>query len=172
MRTLPRPPIVPRLVASVLAFGAASAGGLAPQVAAPLQAAAPVQAAAGCDCGSKPSVAQARSRHGFVFLGKAVSVTDSIVTVARDSTVTLSRAVFRVQSIWKGQPRRAFTVTSGKPKRACVYPFEAGGMYLVYADGKDGFDLVTSVCTRTAPYDSSSAEIKALGMPAIVPRFP
>ncbi|MGH7726402.1 MAG: hypothetical protein ACREOU_13325 [Candidatus Eiseniibacteriota bacterium] len=129
-------------------------------------------AAAACGCKAVPTVAQARSKHGFVFIGLAISVTDSTVSVTRDSSITLSRAVFRVRSLWKGLPRHALTVTSGRPSRACAYPFEPGGMYLVYADGKTGFDLVTSVCTRTTPYDSSSAEIKALGTPAIVPRFP
>lgn len=141
-----------------------------------LGAAAPEKLSTGpCGCGNKASVSDARARHNYVFLGHALSVSDSAVAVGRDSTLHLTRTVMRVQSIWKGQPRKAFTVTTGKPRPSCGYPFRPGGMYIVYADGRDGFDLVTSVCTRTAPYDSTSqatqAELKALGKSAIVPRF-
>jgi hypothetical protein len=60
------------------------------------------------------------------------------------------RALFRVQTSWKGPVEDETAVYTGMWSGDCGFPFETGRRYLVYAV-KDRHDrgLFTSTCTRT-----------------------
>jgi hypothetical protein len=124
-----------------------------------------------CDCSSMPSVADALIRSDLVFSGRVISA-DTLTVKSRGSLS--KRAMVRygivLEQLFKGEGADTVFVVSGTNSLDCGYPFILGGQYVLYTSkfdvdmiGSGSFTAqnVTSVCTRTRPFDTG--EIQALG---------
>lgn len=113
--------------------------------------------ASACSCGgSKEEIVEwALSHPGAVFSGK-------VIDIERGSFS------FRVNEVWKGQRRETLQVSTPNSGAACVYPFENGQEYLVFAYwGNQGTPprpgLKVDLCGSTKPLSLAGAELALLG---------
>ena len=113
------------------------------------------------------------ARHALVFLGTVESWRDTSFMTPRNGPYRCRLSTVRMQSLWKGNPRRLITI-SGEAQSGSFYPekaFEAGETYLIYADSS-GTGWRVSPCSRTAPAARAAEDLAALGKPVIVQRLP
>ncbi len=112
--------------------------------------------ASACDCmRGKPLSADVRSEVPVIFAGTVVEITErnehSTTTYdggAKTSVRPLDRrVVFRVSEGWRGVMREKFDV--GAEVSDCMFPFEIGRRYVVFAHKDARGRAWTSICTRT-----------------------
>ncbi len=71
-----------------------------------------------------------------------------------------------VTTSWKGVDHQAMRVGTSAYGDACGYSFSEGGEYLIYASDNDariGPDVITGVCSRTAPLAGADDDLQVLG---------
>jgi hypothetical protein len=113
-----------------------------------------------CEC-AEPSIKSAKRQSAIVFRGT--------VTDMRDSGKGYRTVVFRVTRVWKARigltlEMRAVADPFASP---CVglWPalLEIGGDLLVYAHKVNGYNFLTSACSRTR-FAKDSQDFKTLGL--------
>jgi hypothetical protein len=113
-----------------------------------------------CEC-VEPSIKSAKRQSAIVFRGTVIDI--------RDSGKGYKTVVFRVIRVWKGRigvtlEMPAFADPFASP---CVglWPalLEIGGDLLVYAHKVDGYNFLTSACSRTR-FAIDSQDFKTLGL--------
>lgn len=136
-------------------------------------AAAVQQTVHGCECERPaPLSTEVRREAPFVFSGTVVEIverqehtTTTIPGGATTSVRPLDRSVvFRVAAGWRGVARERFDITDEID--SCLFPFEIGGEYLVFAHVDPRGRTRTDVCTRTMPLEAAAAILELLGPPA------
>jgi len=137
-------------------------------VAAALLAGANVAAA--CDCAAlKPPTSAIRAEAPIIFEGQVVEILDRSLHITRitpsDSTGEtrpLGREVaFQVSRVWAGVTSRRVSLFMDESD--CVFGFEAGHRYVVFARRDQKGRPTTSICTRTSETEHAGAVLKALG---------
>lgn len=113
-------------------------------------------AVAACSC-AWFDVPTARDQATHVFEGVLVNATPGPDGGA-------SRAVFRVDNVWKGQVSRTFTVQARVGVVMCPPHLEVGQRYIVYTSGTNAAPRIQA-CARYAAGDGLAAERTALGAP-------
>jgi hypothetical protein len=90
-----------------------------------------------------------------VFQGKVVKIT------LKDETNTVE---FEATKGWKGDVKKAMTVTTNKSSAMCGYGFEKDKTYIVFAaEDKATQTLQTNLCTRTTLVDDAKEDLDFLG---------
>jgi hypothetical protein len=129
-----------------------------------------------CDCIRLKEVApDIRREAPFIFEGTVLEITERsehTITTTRDggrSTVRpLERlVVFEVSAAWNGVAQRRISVLAEMSD--CVFPFEIGRKYVVFANRHAGGKAETNICTRTADSGKSESILRALGPPSYRP---
>ena len=132
--------------------------------------------ASACDClRLKPLSAQVRSEVPVIFAGTVVEITERIEhsTTTYDGGAKTSvrplhrRVVFQVSEGWRGVTREKFDV--GAEVSDCMFPFEIGRRYVVFAHKDARGRAWTSICTRTIQYDKAEGIVRTLGTPSFKP---
>jgi hypothetical protein len=132
--------------------------------------------ASACDClRLKPLPAQVRSEVPVIFDGTVVEIIErnehSTTTYdggAKTSVRPLDRrVVFQVSEGWRGVTREKFDV--GAEVSDCMFPFEIGRRYVVFAHKDARGRAWTSICTRTIQYDKAEDIVRTLGTPSFKP---
>jgi len=75
----------------------------------------------------------------------------------------------KIERVWRGELPEEVVITGGAVKFpdgsiwmvGCLYPFEEGEKYLVYANGTKN-ELGVSMCSRTRPLDKAAKEVEIL----------
>lgn len=117
-----------------------------------------------CSCLPPGPPADALRDSAAVFAGEAVSVDARRAPGEADDTSPMSYDVrFRVSEAWKGIDGETVTVTTAGSSAACGIAFEEGADYLVYAYRPEGGELMTGLCSRTAPLATAGDDLQALG---------
>jgi hypothetical protein len=128
-----------------------------------------------CDCRRLPEPSPGIATEArFIFMGRVVEVrerSEHVIitrgTSAETSVRPLERSVvFQVSRAWRGVTSKAFTVNTDWSD--CMYRFEVGSDYLVFADIADRGRPYTSICYRTTPADRAAEFLKLLGAPSYV----
>jgi hypothetical protein len=96
-----------------------------------------------------------------VFTGEVTAIEPNQATRFGGLEVT-----FRVQQLWKGEPRAEIKVHTAGSSAACGYAFAKGRSYLVYAVRDDADPLRVSLCSRTAPIENAKGDLRFLGKPS------
>jgi hypothetical protein len=136
----------------------------------------PVPAAV-CDCVRlKPLSGTTRQEVPFIFSGTVVEIVERNEHTTRTydggastSVRPLARfVVFRVTAAWSGvsEPR----VQVGSELSDCMFPFEIGPEYLVFAHRDARGRPTTNICTRTSPMSGASNTLAVLGSPSYRPK--
>jgi hypothetical protein len=129
-----------------------------------------------CDCLRLNEISPAIRREApFVFEGTVVEIverSEHTTTTTRDggrsSVRPLERlVVFEVHAAWNGVAQTRISVLAEMSD--CVFPFEIGGRYVVFANRHASGKAETSICTRTADSRKAGPILRALGPPAYRP---
>jgi hypothetical protein len=132
---------------------------------------APAPASA-CDCVRlKPLSANIRHEAPVIFVGKVLEITERnehISTTYDGGAKTTIRPIdrrvtFEVENAWSGVTERKIDI--GADVSDCMFPFEIGRSYVVFAHKDDRGRPWTSICTRTAQPEKAGDVIRALGTP-------
>ena len=132
---------------------------------------APVPADA-CDCVRLKPLSQAvRIEAPFIFSGTVVEIvernehtTRTYDGGAQSSVRPLDRqVVFRVESAWRGVARDRVSVAVEVSD--CMFPFEIGKTYLVFASKDARGRPTTNICSRTTTLDGAAEITRVLGAP-------
>ena len=125
-----------------------------------------------CDCVRLPALSAAvREETEFIFQGRVLEIVEreEHIRTTRDGGATgevrpLDRqVVFAVERAWRGVSSERISVTSLVSD--CMFGFEIGREYLVFArKGKDGRPT-TGICTRTAALANAGPVLAQLGPP-------
>ena len=125
-----------------------------------------------CDCRRLPEPSPGIATEAkFIFIGRVFEVRErsehliiTRETSAETSVRPLERSViFQLSRAWRGVTSKTFTVNTDWSD--CMYPFEAGSDYLVFADIADRGRPYTSTCYRTTPADRAERLLKLLQGP-------
>jgi hypothetical protein len=71
------------------------------------------------------------------------------------------RVTLRASEVWKGPQQRTFEVSTPRSGAACGFLFEEGQEYLVYASGRQDFEVY--LCSGTRPLSAANAHLAVLG---------
>lgn len=130
-----------------------------------------------CDCVRlKPPSRATRQEAPFIFRGTVVEIVERHEQTTRTydggaatSVRPLDRyVVFRVTAAWSGVSDPRVEVVSELSD--CMFPFEIGTEYLVFAHRDARRRATTSICTRTAAMSGASATLAVLGSPSYRPK--
>ncbi len=116
-----------------------------------------------CQCGSRPTAAEATAAAETVFTGVVTDIREEPARLfAGRPPLTIQKISFRAGRVWKGAVPRATVLFTGFGN--CDYRFERGHSYLVYgqksyARGK----LTATICLPTKPYRLAAADLRELG---------
>jgi hypothetical protein len=126
----------------------------------------------GCDCIRLNALSEdVRLETPFIFSGTVVEIvernehtTRTYDGGAQSSVRPLDRqVVFRVESGWRGVARERISVAVAMSD--CMFPFEIGKTYLVFAN-KDALGRpTTNICTRTTALGEAAEITRLLGAP-------
>jgi hypothetical protein len=129
-----------------------------------------------CDCLRlrAPSTAMRTEAH-FIFSGRVVEVVErnehTTTIFERGATTSVRplerRIVFEVAAGWRGVSRRRLSVIADSGD--CMFPFEVGGEYLVFANRDAQGRAWTSICSRTTDLKSAAEIMRQLGTPLYRP---
>lgn len=108
-----------------------------------------------CSCLPPPPPAKAFAEADAVLMGKVVSF-ELLPSMDR------RMAGIAVLKIWKGEKNDADSIFTGPHSAACGYDFEVGQTYVIYAFKDEGGKLYTHLCTRTAPVEQATEDLKFL----------
>ena len=132
--------------------------------------------ASACDClRLKPLSAHVRSEVPVIFAGTVAEITErnEHSTTSYDGGAKTSvrplgrRVVFQVSEGWRGVTREKFDV--GAEVSDCIFPFEIGRRYVVFAHKDARGRAWTSICTRTIQYEKADDMVRTLGTPSFKP---
>jgi hypothetical protein len=125
-----------------------------------------------CDCVRlAPLSAAVREETEFIFLGRVLEIVEreEHIRTTRDGGATgevrpLDRQiVFAVQRAWRGVSSERVSVTSLVSD--CMFAFEIGREYLVFARKGDDGRPTTGICTRTSGLTAAGPILAQLGEP-------
>jgi hypothetical protein len=128
-----------------------------------------------CDCRRLPEPSPGIGTEAtFIFTGRVVEVrerSEHLIITRETSGETSVRplersVVFQLSRAWRGVTSKTFTVNTDWSD--CMYPFEVGSDYLVFADLANRGRPYTSICYRTTPADRAEPLLKLLGAPSYV----
>jgi hypothetical protein len=110
------------------------------------------RAALACSCSESGPACQAFWDTPLVFDAVVRSVDPAAFTVTLD-----------VRHVWKGKvPGRVVVPSSEGSSVACIYEFEAGKRYLVFAGRDRGGQLTVSLCSATTEWDGTGRDAEFL----------
>jgi len=119
--------------------------------------------ASACSCAMPPGSQEERvelalAESSAVFSGEVVEVEKGprIKMMGLGDRVTL-----RASEVWKGPQQRTFEVSTPRSGAACGFLFEEGQEYLVYASGRQDFEVY--LCSGTRPLSAANAHLAVLG---------
>jgi hypothetical protein len=130
----------------------------------------------GCDCVRlTPLSPKVRQEAPFIVEGVAIEIverSEHTLTTSRNgssgSVRPLDRVVvFEVAAAWNGVESARFSVLAEMSD--CVFPFEIGGRYLVFANRHSSGRAETSICSRTTALKDAGPILRALGPPTYRP---
>lgn len=135
----------------------------------------------GCSCGGGGTPCQEFGRSSAVFVGTVTGLRtvqrphprnqEELEKLRRAETEwwTPRTFTFSVDLAFLGVDGTEVEVSTGSGGGDCGYDFVSGKRYLVYAyRSTQGNRLVTSICSRTKPYEAADEDIKFLGkLPSI-----
>jgi len=130
----------------------------------------------GCDCiRQTPLSPKVRQEAPFIFDGVAIEIverSEHTITTTRNSSSGSVRpldrvVVFEVAAAWNGVESARFSVLAEMSD--CVFPFEIGGRYLIFANRHSSGRAETSICSRTTALKDASQIVGALGPPTYRP---
>jgi hypothetical protein len=133
--------------------------------------------ASACDCiRLKRLSAEVRSEAPVIFAGTVLEIIErnehTLTTYSGGAKTSVRpidrRVVFQVSEGWRGVAREKIEV--GAEVSDCMFPFEIGRSYLVFAHRDAGGRSWTSICTRTIVRDKAEGIVRTLGAPAFKPR--
>jgi hypothetical protein len=136
-------------------------------------------AADACDCVRlKPVTPETRREAPFIFEGTVLEISERsehTITTTRDggrsSVRPLDRTVlFDVSAAWNGVSQPRATVLAEMSD--CVFPFQVGERYVVFANRHTSGKAETSICTRTTAQKDAAEILRALGPPSYRPGTP
>jgi hypothetical protein len=120
---------------------------------------------ASCRCAEPwPNAAEALARSAAVFRGRA-----ELPPLWYDDGQTVT---FAVSESWKGPATAKLSVHVGRGHFDCLYQFEFGREYLVYAIEDREHGLTAQYCWRTMRLDDAEEDLVALGPGQPVPPEP
>lgn len=112
-----------------------------------------------CSCEPPVDAETEYKRVDYVFSGEVTQITgpdsDNYLEINID-----------VSTSWKGVDHQAIGVGTPAYGDACGYNFSEGGEYLIYAsenDARVGPEIITGVCSRTAPLYVADEDLLVLG---------
>ncbi|MBI4359473.1 MAG: hypothetical protein HY564_00055, partial [Candidatus Jacksonbacteria bacterium] len=116
-----------------------------------------------CQCFQPSPPKEELQKAVAVFSGTVVGIDKKKVSVGQGFFEDSYTATFDVERAWKGVSKKTITVNAGIQGGMCGYPFEEKESYIVYADGADENELLTSLCTRTNKLIFAHEDLKELG---------
>ena len=111
-----------------------------------------------CSCAEQLSPSEALVNAEAVYRGE--------VTKIKNNGKGGKTVFFNVNETWKGVNETEVTIATGLDSSGCGIDFVVGKEYLVYANFSDMFgdqSLSSSLCDRTAEFDSGAEDIAVLG---------
>jgi hypothetical protein len=129
----------------------------------------------GCDCiGLKPLSTDIRREVPVIFSGTVVEIVErnEHITTTVDGGATTSvkpierHVVFRVMSGWQGVTQDRLSVNAGVTN--CMFAFEIGRAYIVFAYLDAQGHASTNMCLRTRALDEAAEVLRLLGPPSYV----
>jgi hypothetical protein len=129
--------------------------------------------ASACDCVRlKPPSANVRTEAPVIFVGTVLEIVErnehtstTYSGGAKTSVRPLDRrVVFQVTEAWRGVGGKKIEI--GAEVSDCMFPFEIGRSYLVFAHMDKQGRPWTGICTRTIQRDKGDDIIQLLGSPA------
>ena len=129
-----------------------------------------------CDCiRLKPLTPDVKNEAPFIFEGTVLEITERsehTITTTRDggrsSVRPLERTVvFEVTAAWTGVAQPRFTVLAEMSD--CVFPFQVGEPYVVFAIRHASGKAEANICTRTVARKDANAIVRVLGSPSYRP---
>lgn len=130
-----------------------------------------------CDClRPKPLSTDVRREAPVIFSGTVIEIVErnEHTTTTFDGGARASvrpierRVVFRVISGWQGVTQERFSVSAELSD--CMFPFEIGRTYLVFAQRDAQERASTSICLRTRSLDEAADVLRQLGTPSYIAR--
>jgi hypothetical protein len=130
-----------------------------------------------CDCVRlKPPSTDVRREAPVIFSGTVVEIVErnEHTTTTFDGGAKTSvrplerRVVFRVTSGWQGVTQERFSVSAELSD--CMFPFDVGRAYLVFAHLDAQARASTNICLRTRALDETADVLRLLGPPSYVAR--
>gem|GEM_PF-5889067 len=115
--------------------------------------------AAACSCGRTPTVQEALGRAESVFVGR-VAETWPVAAHIMDMDTIARRITLRVATTWKGDPGPEIVLID---PGGCWFPFQRGGLYLVFVHRLSDGERSASICTLTRPWTTGGPESLVLG---------
>jgi hypothetical protein len=128
-----------------------------------------------CDCITLPALSPAvRTETPVIFSGRVVEIVErdehTRTTYSAGAKAEIRpidrQIVFEVRSAWNGVSEARFAVSS--PISDCMFQFDIGRTYVVFAHRSQAGRVSTDRCTRTSPIDRATAILEVLGKPAFV----
>ena len=125
-----------------------------------------------CDCVRLPALSPAvREETEYIFHGRVLEIVEreEHIRTTRDAGATgevrpLDRqVVFVVQRAWRGVNSERVSVTSLVSD--CMFGFEIGREYLIFARKGDDGRPTTGICTRTSALANAGPVLAQLGQP-------
>ena len=123
-----------------------------------------------CDCVRLPPLSAAvREETEFIFHGRVVEIVEreEHIRTTRDGGATGEvrpidrQVVFEVRRAWRGVRSERISVTSIVSD--CMFGFEIGREYVVFARKGDDGRPTTGICTRTGPLAAAGQILSHLG---------
>jgi hypothetical protein len=128
-----------------------------------------------CDCLRLPPLSSAvRVEADYIFAGRALEIVERSehTTTTRSGGATTEvrpldrQVVFAVTRAWRGVASERISVTSTIDD--CMFNFEIGREYLVFARKGSNGRPVASICSRTSAFDREAPVLAHLGPPSFV----
>ena len=127
------------------------------------QLAAPRPVAA-CSCAGETSSQSVFAASQAVFSGQVTAITLYTPPTADPMYPFTSKDItFLVESVWKGTLATQTVVQTGMGGGDCGYNFVVGQSYLVYAYRRWDTQIATGICSRTALFTETAADLALLG---------
>ena len=130
-----------------------------------------------CDCMRlNPLSADVRNEAPVIFVGTVLEITErnehTLTTYSGGAKTSIRpldrRVLFQVTEAWRGVPAEKIDV--GAEVSDCMFPFEIGRTYVVFAHKDARGRPWTSICTRTMLRDKAEDIVRTLGPPAFKPK--
>jgi hypothetical protein len=104
-----------------------------------------------CSC-TYPEFDEQLAQATVVFAGRVLKI--------EPGGPNLLAAQFKILKAYKGTSEQEITITTNEDSAACGYPFEIQAEYLIYATGKETYEV--SLCSRSRLLKNASEDLKKL----------